>query len=207
VLEVVKQPQMTNANCAGSESEKPNIPVSGGPRSLEKLLALAERCATSSMRQNGTVRPVFFIVADDGTRLAVPISVDTDQEKDASIAAARLVCIARGATAVVSIAEAWMSVKSTGEKIAPPSEDPDRQEILMLLGEDYAGCKQRILPILRKTSGQYSGIGKKKTTSHDLKGRFTNILPSAPPTPEVKAEAMKLLEAMGVESSITTVEA
>jgi hypothetical protein len=81
----------------------------------------------------------------------------------------------------------------------PPSESLLRKEIVMLAGESHTGTQQKILPILRTGAGGFFGFGEfadQEGTS--FQGRFAQILPPNPPTPEAQAKARVLLAALGV---------
>ena len=68
-----------------------------------------------------------------------------------------------------------------------------------LTGESRAGFKQKILPIIRTGAGGFFGFGEfDGPSATSLQGRFAQILPPKPPTPEMQAKARLLLAAMGV---------
>jgi hypothetical protein len=138
----------------------------------------------------------------NGSLLILPGNMADEQEKDESVMTARLVCIAYRATAVVFVSEAWMTVSKENTAIRPPSQSPNRKEIVMLLGETGDNRKQKILPIVRAESGDFSGFGDPRDSSFDsVEGRFTEILP---PLVTLRAQTMakKLLAVLGVSLEV-----
>ncbi len=195
---------MTDSKRASSAPTRQNtttaVPRQPSLNSLEDLLARAEHCATMSMQEQGNVRAMFLIIAGDGSILLLPAKVDGTQEKDESVQTARLFCMAHNASALVVAAEAWMSVGGRGKVRGAPSEDPNRKEVVLLLAEARGKHKHRLLSILRTESGAFNGFAAFSDEFGGLEGRFANILPSQPPTPEMQTHAKQLLAAMGVQS-------
>jgi hypothetical protein len=68
-----------------------------------------------------------------------------------------------------------------GEKFdmtEPPSEAFDRQEVVVLMGENQAGQKQKFLPIIRSGNGKIFGFNQSDMPQLDsIEGRFAGILP------------------------------
>lgn len=154
------------------------------------------------MRTSGTMRPALFLIGSDGPILFSPKSLTDEGEKDAFANTARLMCIAKGATACVMALEAWMKTAQPGEPLdttEPPSESFDRQEVIVLMGEDRTGQRQRILPIIRSDNGRFFGFGVSDLPQMDsMQGRFAQILPPNPPAPETQTFAEAMLQVAGV---------
>ena len=174
------------------------------PQSLDDLLARAEDFALFSMRAQGKVLPTLFAVGPGGPLFFVPSSLADERAKDNFANVARLICVAHAATVAVMILEAWMKVASpdgTLDLTVPPSQSLHRREIVMLTGEARAGFKQKILPIIRTGAGGFFGFGEfEGPEATSFSGRFAQILPPKPPTPENQAKARALLAAMGVNA-------
>jgi hypothetical protein len=79
----------------------------------------------------------------------------------------------------------------------------NRQEVVALIGE-AAGVQQAIfLPIQRHAAGGFSGFGPACAQACDhAEGRFAQILPAHPPTPEEKAKAQAILDALGMRKEL-----
>ena len=172
------------------------------PQSLDDLLSRAEDLALFSMRARGKVLPTLLAVGPDGPLVFVPSSLKDERAKDQFANLARLICIAHAATAAVMILEAWMKLASAEGKLdltVPPSESLDRKEVVILTGESRSGCRQKLLPIIRTGAGGFFGFGEfEGPEATSFTGRFAQILPPKPPTPDNRAKARVLLAAMGV---------
>jgi hypothetical protein len=72
--------------------------------------------------------------------------------------------------------EAWMKTAKPGEKLdmtEPPSESFDRQEAIVLMGEDRTGQKQKFLPIIRSGNGKFFGFNESDMPQLDsMEGRL-----------------------------------
>ena len=112
---------------------------------LDDLFAQAKHYSEWSLREKGSVWPALFILSLDDRPAFFAWSHDFGDErsKDAFRDLCRLFCIAHAATAAVLALETWVSCHSIKPgsnrelpKDAPmPSEDPDRREVITLLGE------------------------------------------------------------------------
>lgn len=170
--------------------------------SLDALLARAEDLALFSMRARGSVAPTLLAVGTGGPICFMPSSLKDERAKDNFANIARLVCVAHAAKVAVLVVEAWMKTASpdgTLDLTVPPSESLHRREVVMLTGESHAGCRQKILPIIRTGAGNFFGFGEFTTPPETtFSGRFAQILsPKAPSTAEQK-EAAALLAVLGV---------
>ena len=146
--------------------------------------------------------PTLFLIGIDGPIMFMPASLADEDEKDAFATTARLMCIAHGATVAVMALEAWMKTAKPGEKFdmtEPPSEAFDRQEVVVLMGEDRNGQKQQFLPIIRSDNGRFFGFGESELPVMDsMQGRFAGILPPKVATAEHRALAQAMLKIKGV---------
>jgi len=129
-------------------------------------------------------------------------SLADEEEKDAFATNARLLCIARAATACVMALESWMKMAAPGEQLGmtePPSEAFDRQEVIVLMGESHTGQKQKYLPIIRSDNGKFFGFGESNMPVWDkIEGRFAQILAPKVATPEHRMAAQAMLKVKGV---------
>ena len=133
----------------------------------------------------------------------VPDRLDTVQAKNQFAAQARQMAIAQGATAAVLVLEAWAVHAAPGvplDPTLPPSQSPHRQEIVALLGEATGIQRAVMLPIQRHAAGGFSNFGPAQIPAADQAvGRFAQILPETPPTPEEQARARAQLRAQGMQ--------
>ena len=134
----------------------------------------------------------------------VPENLADDSDKDAFATTARLMCIAHAATACVMALEAWMKTAKPGEKFdmtEPPSESFDRQEVVILMGEDRAAQKQKYLPIIRSGNGKFFGFNEADMPQLDsMEGRFAQILSPKIPDAQAQLLAKTMLKVKGIKS-------
>jgi|ERR1017187_4922428 hypothetical protein len=172
------------------------------PQSLDDLLARAEDFALFTMRTRGTVPPALLAHSPGSSLCFMPSPLADERAKDNFANTARLICAAYGATAAVMILEAWMKLAAPDGSLdlsVPPSESLHRKEVVMLTGESRVGFKQKILPIIRTGAGGFFGFGEfEGPDATSFQGRFAQILPPKPPSPEMRTKARTLLAAMGV---------
>jgi hypothetical protein len=168
---------------------------------LDDLMAHAERYATFLMRKNGRVPPTVLASTPKGGLCYVPHDLADVRAKDNFANAARLICAAYAATAVVMVVEGWVTTAKPGEPLddTPPSEAFDRREFVILMGEAAGEKKQKMLPIIRTDAGGFFGFGEFDTSSYtDFQGRFAGLLPPKVPSAEQRALAKAMLQIMGV---------
>jgi hypothetical protein len=176
------------------------------PNPLDDLLSHAERYAEMSLRYGGSVPGTLLLVGPSGPGIYAPRNLDGDQAKDQFAATARQLAIAHEAAAVVMVFEAWAAHAAPGvplDPTLPPSQVPNRQEVVALIGE-AAGVQQAIfLPIQRHAAGGFSGFGPACVQACDYaEGLFAQILPAHPPTPEEKAKAQAILDALDMRREL-----
>ncbi len=153
------------------------------------------------MRQFGRMPPSLFLIGTDGPQMFVPDSLADEAAKDDFATTARLICIAHAATACVMALEAWAKFAKPNEKLdltEPPSEAFDRQEVIVLMGEDRAAQKQTFLPIVRSDNGNFFGFGEHHAPVLDqVQGRFAQILPPHLPAKKDRVLAQLMLQVKG----------
>ena len=65
----------------------------------------------------------------------------------------------------------------------------------MLMGEAWQATSQKLLPIVRSTSGKFVGFGEAhKLEADTVKGRFAQFLPERYPSLKDQRKAKELLE-------------
>lgn len=171
---------------------------------LADLLAQAEHYAWFCMKNSGHMAPTLFLIGEKGPLMFCPQSLQNIEEKDAFATAARLLCIAQDASAMVIAMEAWMKIATPGEPLdtaEPPSEAIDRQEVITLMGESRSGQNQKILNIVRSGNHKFFGLVDTTPKLDNFEGRFAQILPPKSATPENRLLAELMLKAKGVNFS------
>ena len=172
------------------------------PTDLDTLTAYAEGYAEFSMKNIGRVAPTMLAVSAEGLLHFIPESLADERAKNDFANIGRLICAAYGATYMVMILESWVTMAKPGQSLdmeTPPSEAFDREEFVVVMGEEHGRKTQRFLPILRTDAGGFFGFGEFDALKFDgIEGRFAGMLPPETPTPETRAKAQALLAAMGV---------
>jgi hypothetical protein len=71
--------------------------------------------------------------------------------------------------------------------------------MVVLMGEDRAGKKQKLLPIVRSDNGTFFGFGEGTLPAFDgMEGRFAQILPPNIPAEKERSLAKGILQVKGV---------
>jgi hypothetical protein len=182
------------------------MPPNSPPQSLDDLLTWAERYAQDSLQHRGHVPGTVLMLGSSGPGIYVPSQLDSESARNRFAETARHVAVAHDATAVVMVLEAWARRAVPGlpfDPTVPPSQAPDRQEVVALIGE-AAGVQQvRFLPLQRGALGTFAGFGPAQTLTGDrAEGRFAGILPAHPPTPAERARARAFLQAEGTRQTV-----
>ena len=155
-------------------------------------MAYAAYYAELYLRSVGSMPPTLFLIGNDGPMMFSPKKLASDQDKDEFATTARLICIAQNASACIMALEAWMKVAKPNEKLDMtelPSEAIDRQEVIVLMGEDRKNQRQQFLPIVRSDNGKFFNLGGSELPVMDkMQGRFAQILP--PKIPDTKMQVV-----------------
>lgn len=171
--------------------------------SLAELLKQARGYAEFAMKKFGNVAPMMIAVTPKGPIHFVPDNLTDERAKDNFANTARLITTGYGATAAVMILESWMTLAGPDGKLPdmPPSQSPDRMEVVMLAAESFGEFETEILPIVRSDSGKFFGFGEPDARKLDqLQGRFANLLPPEPVDDEMSLLARTLLQPMGIKA-------
>jgi hypothetical protein len=178
---------------------------------LDDLFAQAKHYAEWSLREKGSVWPALFILSLDDRPAFFAWSHDfgDEQSKDAFRDLCRCFCMAHAATAAVLALETWVSchnVKPGAKRELPkgapmPSEDPDRREVITLLGETTGHQAQmQIVPIVRSDNRKFFGLGPAdKMDGYMADGRFTPLLTPKLPDVHMRELAKLALAAQGIK--------
>lgn len=173
--------------------------------SLKDAFEAAARYSESAMQKFGQVPPTVFLVDENGAPLLYVADSLPDGDSKAHVdMMTQLLCIAHAATAVVMTLEIWRAPMAPGDEPQhfTPSEQPDRTECVLLMGE-APGVKQHMyLPIVRYDNGRFFNFGPGEVDSDQMTGRFTQLLPSQRPNAEMRKSAKAMLQTQGNKISL-----
>ena len=172
-------------------------------KTLDDLMNQARHYAEFCLRKSGTMAPTLFLIGADGPMMFMPDQMTDESDKDNFANAARLVCIAHNASACVMALEAWLKLAKPDEPLdltEPPSEAIDRQEVIVLMGEDRSAQRQQFLTIVRSDNGRFFNLTEAEVPTPDnMTGRFAYILPSKAPDQEMQLLAKTMLKVRGAK--------
>lgn len=170
-------------------------------KTLDDLMTKAGEYAEFCLRKSGAMAPALFLIGVDGPMVFVPDRMADANDKDNFANMARLVCIAYNASACVMVLEAWLKLAKPGENLdltEPPSEAFDRQEVIVIVGEDRSAQRQQFLSIVRSGNGRFFNLTEAEVPAPDnMTGRFANILPPNVPDEEMQTLAKTMLTVRG----------
>ena len=170
---------------------------------LDDLMAQAGDYAHFCLRNSGAMTATLFLIGDGGPMMVAARSLADEAAKDNFADLARLACIAHGATCCVMAMEAWLKTAKPGEALdltEMPSEAFDRQEVVVLMGEDRQGQRQQFLPIVRSDNGRFFNLGESALPMMDsVEGRFAQILSPQIPDAQTKLLAQTMLNVKGAK--------
>lgn len=172
------------------------------PQSLEPLAAQATVYALHMMRTTGSVPPTVIADTDEGYIFCMPTALTDDAAKDRFAEVARLFAISHIARALVMVVEAWAQLPDADGHLdtdTPPSESPDRREIVALMLEDHSHNATSLLPILRDAFGVFTEFGDPGALQFgESAGRFSGLMPRNKPSVREAAQAKATLLALGM---------
>lgn len=172
------------------------------PNGLEPLAAQATDYALHMMRTTGSVPPTVIADTDEGYVFCMPSELTDDSAKDRFAEVARLFAIAQSARSLVMIAEAWARVPDASGHLdteTPPSQSPDRKEVVVLMLEDHSRNATVMLPILRDSAGAFTAFGDPGPMQFgESVGRFSGLMPRNKPSVREAAQARTTLQALGM---------
>lgn len=178
----------------------PNPPES----EIARLTALANQAAhyaNHMMLTTGSVPPTVIADTSDGYVFGMPSGLPDEAAKDRFAEAARLLAVAHGATAIAMILEAWVRLPDASGHLdthTPPSQAPDRKEMVVVVVEGTTRCANRFLPIIRDTAGGFIEFGHHPMPDFaNAEGRFAGLMPKHQAGPADVARARAGLAAMG----------
>ena len=171
---------------------------------LPALVKQAEHYANFMMRgAAGTVPPTIMALSPEGLTVHVAPKFTSEAEKNSFAKIGRLIAVGYRADAIAIISNAWMlAPKHRGQPLdmsVPPSQSPDREEVVAIMAEGRGRAAQRFLFIQRDSFGKFLGFGTSLLPEMDkAEGRFVGLLPPKAPTEQMASAARNLLQSMGV---------
>jgi hypothetical protein len=171
---------------------------------LENLLQQAEHYSEYMMTgASGSVPATLMALTPEGFIMHIPNRFKNETDKEHFAKTIRLMAVAYKATAVAMISESWIVTKKSRDRdldlSVPPSQSPDREEVVSIMAESREGRGQRFLFIQRDSLGRFTGFGTSLLPQiQEIEGRFAGLLPPNEPTDEMAMAARNLLQAMGV---------
>lgn len=100
------------------------------------------------------------------------------------------------------VVEAWVTTSDAKGQLdakRPPSQDPNRQEMVILMLEDHTRKATSLLPILRDESGAFTEFGEPGPLHFGgSEGRFTGLMPRNKPSVREAAQAKATLVSLGM---------
>ena len=173
-------------------------------KTLENLLQQAEHYSEYMMTgSSASVPPTLMALTPEGFIMHIPQRFNSPDDKDLFAKTIRLMAVAYKASAVAMISESWIVTKQWRDReldlSVAPSESPDREEVVSIMGESREGCGQRFLFIQRDSLGKFTGFGTSLLPQiQTLEGRFAGLLPPREPSDEMAMAARNLLQSMGI---------
>jgi hypothetical protein len=168
---------------------------------LEALIGEARTHVECVMRTKGRMPATLFLKGLGELKTYVAPAEDTLAEKKRFIEIMRLVVKTQGATALVLAVETWVRPPRPGEKLLglnkEPSQGPNGQEQVALLGECYREIRQHLLPVMRADDGRFLGLGEGLVMREDsfaIAGGFPGLLPEVIPNAREHWEALATLK-------------
>lgn len=144
---------------------------------LEEEVRRIAKLAAEAVEEGIVVIPTFFVEGDDGVIRVCPFQYSGTESKDAAVAVVKLMARACRAVRIVYVSEAWVTPHRNAQEAQAallPSDDPNREEALILTGEDLAGQVSGSMKITR-AEGKAT-VGPLELMDHYI-SRFSDLLP------------------------------
>ena len=163
------------------------------PKRLEALARQATDYALHMMRTTGSMPATVIADTAEGYVFCMPSALADEAAKDHFAEVARLFAVAHDARALVMIVEAWAKLPDANGHLdteTPPSQSPDRKEVVVLILEDHFRTATSMLPIQRDEDGVFTGFGDSgPLTFGKSEGRFSGLMPRNKPSVREAAQA------------------
>jgi hypothetical protein len=166
-------------------------------KDLDGVMEFVERKARWAVSQGQGMAPWAFMATPKGVNLLAFEEESTEAAKLRFAERVRLVCVAKDAAAAVLIGSAWMARGTQNEKtILPPSQNPNRQECLLLIGRSFGKAIQKLIPVERDAKEKITGFGAPETYENIRPmGALANFFPDSLPDAAARRQAQEQLDA------------
>ena len=172
------------------------------PQGLEPLASQAKHYALHMMRTTGSVPPTVIADTDEGYIFCMPSELTGEASKDRFAEVTRLFAIAQHARSLVMVVEAWARLPDANGHLdtdTPPSQAPDRKEVVVLMLEDHSRNATVMLPIVRDEVGAFTAFGDPGPMHFgESVGRFSGLMPRNKPSVREAAQAKATLLSLGM---------
>ncbi len=172
------------------------------PQGLEPLASQAKHYALHMMRTTGSVPPTVIADTDEGFIFCMPTELTDDASKDRFAEVTRLFAIAQHARSLVMVVEAWARLPDANGHLdtdTPPSQSPDRKEVVVVMLEDHSRNATVMLPIVRDEVGAFTSFGDPGPMQFgESVGRFSGLMPRNKPSVREAAQAKATLLGLGM---------
>jgi len=125
--------------------------------------------------------PTWALAKSDGSLMIAATPFGSNLEKDLMVDAIKKLIKLHDVVSVSLLSEAWMVTQNkppSGDDL-PPSERPDRIEVVMISVEDAAGAHVRIWSVERGEGGKVTALTPSSKLPHEAgtyRGRFVGLL-------------------------------
>ena len=172
------------------------------PERLEALAKQGNDYALHMMRTTGSVPPTVIADTDEGFVFCMPSELADEASKDRFAEVAKLFAAAYRAQALIMIVEAWARLPDANGHLdteTPPSQAPDRKEVVVLMLEDHSRNATVMLPIVRDEAGAFTSLGDPGPMQFgESMGRFSGLMPRNKPSVREAAQAKATLLGLGM---------
>jgi hypothetical protein len=133
-------------------AEEPKVRA---PTTLAEMMDRAKQAAVHQLADVGEVKTMFFCVSESVPPFSVSFPMPPPgPEKDWHVATLRELFKLIDVKMYVAMAEAWSSMQPIAMQFFRPSEAPDRQEVVSLMGADLQGNRMTsVAEIMRDGAG------------------------------------------------------
>jgi hypothetical protein len=127
----------------------------------ETFVAFAVKMAEGALKEAGGISPHMVAVLPTGQVMFMPMDLsrmDDNAYKDGAAEAFGNACREHSAERYLFVSEAWMSAPKDNTLTVRPSEDPDRIEVVALVGGEPHNPVFAVKKIVRDANGDFAAL-------------------------------------------------
>jgi len=171
-----------------------NATIEQDTESLDGIVEESVRFAKAYLARKRELNLMISGFTPEGGMHILEMPVRDNRDKDNLITLARVVFHREGVGRYVVMSESWVVLGMASQDTSvPPSESPDRKEVLMVFAFDNRGNSTGVMhEMLRNSKGRFKKLGGPifQGGADITKGRLADLLsPLARPTPSEEAWA------------------